>query len=333
MRKIALWQFFTKNKVWLKDHIINFITENKSKIAYDPFAWGWDLLNVAKELWFINVEWMDIDKSLNWKYNDSLINIPYVKNSFIITNPPYLGKSSAKRKSIENIEFYFSKYKHDDFYKIGVENIFKWTECGLIIIPETFIQSSLIKDKEIRSRITSITIIEDNPFEDTDCPICIVCFNNIKKIDKDILIYINDKFIFTLDELEWKRLQPKNNINIKFNDISGEIALIWVDMIDDIKRIRFLKKWELNYDLNKIKVSSRAISIINIESFKMPINDLILQLNKNLENYRTETKDLLMSPFKWNTKSWKRRRRIDFKTVRALIENTINNKKYGLWIH
>ena len=54
---------------------------------------------------------LDIDETLDWEVNDSLINIPTFKGAIIITNPPYIAKQSASRKKIDLslscFKFYF----------------------------------------------------------------------------------------------------------------------------------------------------------------------------------------------------------------------------------
>jgi len=102
IKKQTLGQFFTKNNFWLKNHILKFIKSTNAEIAFDPFAGSGDLLKAAKQIGFKKTKGFDIDKSLNWKINDSLLSIPKIKNSIIITNPPYLTNYSAKRKNIYN---------------------------------------------------------------------------------------------------------------------------------------------------------------------------------------------------------------------------------------
>jgi len=112
-------------------------------------------------------------------------------------------------------------------------------------------------------------------------------------------------------------------LDISFNDINWQIWIIAFDSTNDANKIRFLKSKDLDYDLNKIKITSRAISIINIQ-FKntknVSIEELIKKANIILFEYRNKTKDIFLSPFKWNTKNWIRRRRLDFKTARAILE-------------
>jgi len=115
-KKRSLGQFFTKNDFWIKSHVLNFIKSTGAKIAYDPFAGGGDLLSVARKIGFKEIKGLDIDKSLNWERNDSLLSIPKIANAIIITNPPYLTNYSAKRKGIyENTKQY-----SEDLHQISI---------------------------------------------------------------------------------------------------------------------------------------------------------------------------------------------------------------------
>ncbi len=46
-KKVELGQFFTKEALWLKPQVLQFIKSSKASIAYDPFAGGGDLLKIS----------------------------------------------------------------------------------------------------------------------------------------------------------------------------------------------------------------------------------------------------------------------------------------------
>ena len=141
-KKIKLGQFFTKENLWLKPQIKKFIARAECNIAYDPFAGDGDLLEVSlNELGFKEIKGLDIDKSLNWDYNDSLINIPHIDGAIIITNPPYIAKQSASRKGID-LSIYFENTKYDDVYLIALDKMLDAEEYVVAIIPESFINSN-----------------------------------------------------------------------------------------------------------------------------------------------------------------------------------------------
>lgn len=349
-KKKELGQFFTKENVWLKEHILDFIKKHIQEFnkitCFDPFAWQWDLLNIGIKIWFTDYYWFDIDENLSWDINNSLISIPYIENSFIITNPPYLAKNVAKRKNLlnkEDFKLYYNKY--DDLYKLALDKIFENNKCWIAIIPETFINSSFNK-----KNIYSITILEDNPFIDTEVPVCVICFTELLDFS-DIKIYKNDKFIWNFKNLKsidlidnyWRKINRKENklnnegwkkINIKFNDLKWNIVLKAIDGISKNQEIKFSLKENYKYNFDdKIKSSSRNITLINIEWYnnidnkknKENLINLIEKLNKEFNLYRERTQDIFLSPFKGNNKIGQRRRRLDFGRAKWLIENVILN--------
>lgn len=315
-KKQILGQFFTRNNFWLKDHVLDFIKSTGATIAFDPFAGNGDLLQVAKKIGLKKIKGFDIDKSLNWEINDSLLLIPKIKNSIIITNPPYLTNYSAKRKNIYNsVKKYFEICKYDDIYQLAIKQCLN-NDFGVMIIPETFINSKFPKH-----RITNITIIEDQLFNDTENPICVICYDDKNKSYDQIKVYKNDKMLGTLGHFEKMRQTPQKNIYIKFNSPKGQIALRAVDTTDPAKPISFMRPEDINYDLSSIKQSSRLITVVELKTKEEMIEKIIKFSNDLLFDFREKTNDVLLSPFKGNKKNGERRRRLDYLTARAILEN------------
>ena len=315
-KKIELGQFFTNKTVWLQPQIVEFIHSTGLKKILDPFAGGGDIFKALKDIGFNQFKGLDIDKTLEWEENDSLNNIPK-SDSIIVTNPPYLAKNSAKRKKLSAYD-YFSNNTYADFYQIGLEKCLNSHSYVVAIIPETFILTELFTD-----RLYSVTILEENPFEDTEFPVCVACF--VPDTVQETMVYKNSTYIATLQDLKNKQMKPLKDTEMTFNDAGGNIGLRGVDSANGQEVIKFCLPHELNYSPDKIKHSSRAITIINV---KIPdgihIEDVINKANELLHTYREETGDILMAAFKGNTKENKRRRRIDFQTARAIIEQSIN---------
>ncbi|QQR77674.1 MAG: hypothetical protein IPJ67_00795 [Candidatus Moraniibacteriota bacterium] len=317
IKKRSLGQFFTKNNSWIKAHILEFIKSTGTTIAFDPFAGAGDLLRMAQQIGFSNTKGFDIDKGLGWEVNDSLLHIPKIKNSLIITNPPYLTNYSAKRKKIyENVHKYFDICSYDDIYQLAIEKCMG-NDFGIMIVPETFINSNVPKN-----RLVSITIIEDPLFDDTENPICIICFDNTYKSHEHISVYKNDEYIGSLGYFEKFRRTPHKNIPIKFNAPKGRIALRAVDTTNPQKPISFMKPEEIDYDLADIKYSSRLITVIEVGVENNAIVEKIIEhSNIALLDFRRKTRDVLLSPFKGNKKNGERRRRLDYLTARAFLED------------
>ena len=110
MKKLDLEQFNTKKETWLKSHVAKFILNSGCTHCLDPFAGGGDLLSVVQKLGNFSVEGLDVDPTLKWKVNDSLVDIPYKEDTIVVTNPPYLSKNSAARRGLSSYE-YFSDNK------------------------------------------------------------------------------------------------------------------------------------------------------------------------------------------------------------------------------
>lgn len=320
MNKKQLGQYFTKKDLWLKPQIKKFINDSGCTIAYDPFAGDGDLLLCAKEYDIDNVVGLDIDTRLQWEYNNSLNDIPHIDNAIIITNPPYLTNYSAKRKKIiDGMESYFEKYT--DLYQLAIIKMLEAQEYVVAIIPETFINSNFLNS--VKNRIKSITILIENPFEDTENPVCVVCFDNNDLPNRITEVYIGDKYINTLNYLKSKSMEPLKKYKINFNKVNGKLAIRAVDMPSTDKKIQFMSVEKLSYDLKNIKHSSRLITVVEVEDIDIDINLLVDKCNNLLKKYREETMDINLSPFKGNAKDGTRRRRLDYKTARAIIEQAV----------
>lgn len=323
-KKVILGQFFTKNSVWLQPQVCSFIINSGCSVAYDPFAGAGDLLKAVSHFGFKEKIGLDIDSSLKWKYNDSLKNIPTIQNAIIITNPPYLAKQSATRKNIDYSQ-YFNQSKYDDLYLIGLKKMLQAQKYVVAIIPESFLNSNF----QYKNLLHSVTILEDNPFEDTENPVCVVCFDGVQKSLQKVLVYKNDEFVNNLDSIQKIRLIPQNILNIRFNDKTGWLGLRAIDSTDDKNWIHFDFKEAIKYDWdNNIKISSRHMSLINLDIPLSCRRDLISTANQILNKIRHDSCDILLTPFKGNTKSGIRRRRLDFRLARAVLERAyINNTR------
>ena len=328
-KKTELGQFFTVNPLWLKKHIEEFIYNSNCNIIYDPFAGTGELLKAVISLnpnRFTMIG-LDIDDHFGWQHNDSLQKIPYIRNAIIVTNPPYLAKQSASRKKID-LSKYFQLTPYDDIYLLALTNMLKAQKYVIAIIPESFIHSSF----QNKNLLHSITVLEENPFIDTETPVCVACFDGMPKAQNEIKVYKNDILVSNLSNVYHARLEPQNSISIKFNDLNGWLGLRAVDSSNEKNKIQFARKEDMKYNWTKnIKASSRHITLINIDIPENLKNEFIQKLNSKIQEIRIKSADLALTAFKGNTKSGTRRRRIDFRLVRAILEvvyrDLINEKE------
>jgi len=276
--KKKLGQYFTKKDLWLKKHIVEFIKDSNCKVAYDPFAGNGDLLKVSKSYGISEIKGLDIDSKLNWEINDSLKKIPHVDNAIIITNPPYLTKYSASRKKINNKQMSEYFKKHTDLYQLAIDKMLEAQDYVVAIVPETYINSKFFNDH--LSRVYSITILTENPFADTENPVCVVCFDNIEKVPPQIKVYADEEYLNDYSYFKGLKLTPKNNYSIRFNVKEGKLALRAVDLTTNDKKIQFYEAKDLNYDLSRIGNSSRLITIISLDCSDIDICELVKECNR-----------------------------------------------------
>lgn len=318
--KKTLGQFFTEGSCWLRPQVVAFIRATKCKKAYDPFAGTGCLFDPVQQA-VPEIEkciGLDIDRNLGWPINDSLVKIPHEENAVIVTNPPYISNYSAARKKIgTDLKKYFDSTDYDDVYLLALDKMLEAQKNVVAIIPETFINSPYRQKRLLKS----ITILEGNPFLDTDTPVVVVCFDSIEKPYSEIQIYKDSEFVCTLDDVERCRMVPDNSVKLKFNDPDGWLGVRCVDTTDPNNMLHFDFKENIDYNWEKgIKVSSRLLTLISMDVPEKKRQAFIDECNSILDEVRTRSHDIILSPFKGNMKNGVRRRRLDFMTCRAIIE-------------
>jgi hypothetical protein len=313
--KISRGQFQTRGRSWLAPQVVDFIASRRPGLLYDPFAGQGSLLASARERIACDVAGLDIDPASGWPLNDSLRSIPPRPGAVIVTNPPYLASHSARRKGVHHaVAGHFAR--RADLYQLALDRCREACPYVVAIVPETIINSAYPRDG-----VESITILEDNPFRDTDCPVCVVCIDATAEPPGGPAVYVGERFLGRLPDLEKKRLHPDNSVRIDFNVRSGRIALRAVDLTDPARPARFMRRQELDYPAERIKVSSRLVTFVEMPSARDgDLDRIIRRANRLLAAFRAETADVLLSPFKGNTTEGRRRRRLDYYTARAILE-------------
>ena len=179
-----------------------------------------------------------------------------------------------------------------------------------------------------KNLLHSITILEENPFLDTDTPVVVVCFDSKPKDYGQVRIFKGSEYICTLKDVEDCRLVPDNSVRMKFNDPTGWLGVRCVDSTNPNDMLRFDFKENIDYDWEKgIKVSSRLLTLISIDVPQNKRQAFIDSCNAILKEVRDKSHDIILSPFKGNMKNGIRRRRLDFKTCRSIIERALSPRK------
>ena len=311
-KKIELGQFFTKRDSWLRPHIQAFFDSVKFNRIVDPFAGQGHLLKVFESKH--KTMGYDIDTTLNWSINDGLLSIPSHKDDICVTNPPYLAKTTSTRFKRVGTFKYFTLYpQFNDLYLMGLEQCLKSFDYGVAIIPETYLLCSK-KSK----RIITATVLEDNPFDDTEFPVIVITWGPGNRDDYDL--YKDSLYLGTQNSLMTKiPAKNKKRSIIEFNNPAGNLGIVCIDRPDKIGGIKFTTPDKIK---GPIKVSSRTATVVNVNS-AVDTHRLINTCNLILKKYREDTFDVFMAPFKGNDTNGQRRRRLDFATARLIIENAL----------
>ena len=317
--KVSSGQFNTAGDSWLRPQITDFIKNAHARFVLDPFAGRGDILKLVKARCGLEPLGYDVDAKLPWPFNDSLKKISPASEAIIITNPPFLAKHSARRKGVhDNVQHYYHTW--DDLYLQALDCCRAACERVVAIVPETFLNCSYPK-----TCCHSITIIEDNPFADTDCPVCVLCVDRVQRNLAEVSIFVGDDFIGTWEQFNAMRLHPTRRYPIIFNDPRGKIGLRAVDLPDAKKPIRFYRREDLDYAVENVKVSSRLVTFISAPAVVAgDIERVVESANQILADFRKGAHDVILSPFMGNTQTGRRRRRLDYYTARAILEQAID---------
>lgn len=293
------------------------VNVNIDDIIVEPFAGSNNIVKLIQEIGIKN-RWKTYDikkqtinevNEYDIELNDSINNFP-CGYKICITNPPYLGKSSASRMKLPYPETHY-----EDIYMLCLERMLENCQYVAAIIPESFITSGLFVD-----RLHTVISLNTKMFNDTECPVCLALFSDITD---NTDVYIGNEYVGTLKGLgRWKMDNFSNLYNgWKFNDPNGVIGVKCVDSQKEMD-IHFHKGELIPSD--KIKVSSRAFTRISGLPNNINIDTFIDICNDILNDYRERTYDVFLTSFKGLRKDGYYRRRIDFKTIRCIMNKAIN---------
>ena len=281
----------------------------------EPFAGACNIPKLINTL-IANVSWAcyDIepikDKDYKTIKRDTLMRFP-TGFKVCITNPPFLAKNSATRRKLA-----YPSTQYDDVYKLALDVMLKNCDYVAAILPERFITSGLFRD-----RLWSVvSIVNPLMFSDTDCPVCLAMFTPY--CTPDFQLYIGDKYVGNYNELEGYSLHfyDKSPIQWEFNNPVGEIGVICYDGYSN-EGIKFVMGNSITPE--RIKHSSRALTRVGGLPKHIPLRSFIAKCNKILAEYRRNTHDVFLTSFKGLRKDGKYRRRIDFKTVRQMMNKAL----------
>jgi hypothetical protein len=298
-------QYFTQYNPFENDGFFEWADECniKNQTILEPFAGANNLIAMLRNMKLCN-DFVSYDiepKNNDVQYRNTLTDFPKNYN-VCITNPPYLAQNSATRRGL-----FYPKTKYDDLYKYALELCLKNCKQVAAIVPASFLNANIF-----RNRLSHYILLNTKMFDDTDCPVCLALFN--EKSD-DVKIY-DERYIGLLSRLE-KKIPEGKNIEMKFNSPTGNLGLIAIDNTIEAS-IKFVEGDKI--PTSKVSVSSRSITRIKIDC---NFNKLIDKLNDFLMQFRSETNDIFLTPFKGLRKDNKYRRRLDYALARKLISEVV----------
>ena len=280
-------------KIWAKE------VDLKNKTILEPFAGKNNLIQMLSKMnlckRFVSYDIKPTNKYV--KKRNTLTKFP-TGYTVCISNPPWLGRYSAKRRNLK-----YPNIAYDDLYKYCLELALNNCENVGFIIPATFLQSGLFRD-----RLQSVVFLNNIMFNDTENPVCLALFT---KHSNDTAIYYDDKCAGMLKNLEKYVPNEPVDSTIRFNDKNGKLGLIGIDNTKE-PSIKFCKGSKIHQE---VKTSSRSITRINLDMTNKEINDL----NDNFNKFRDDTQDVFLTPFKGLRSDGKYRRRLDYYMARKIL--------------
>ena len=281
----------------------------------EPFAGANNILKLMDESGYHN-QWKcyDIDPptenafpQYEVEYRDTIEDFP-IGYKVCVTNCPYLGKSSARRRKIDY------PWEEDDLYKVCLNRMLDNCEYVAAIIPESFITANIHED-----RLWGVISLTCKMFSDTDCPVCLAMFT--PDGSEQTKIYSNEEYLGTIEELSAIDLTGDTKYHEwVFNDKNGSVGVKTVDNQKE-NDCKFFDGENINPD--DIKVSSRAFTRVSGLPSTVDKEEFFSVCNEILDDYRARTKDVLMTSFKGLRQDGKYRRRLDFRTVRCILNRAL----------
>ncbi|AWX69369.1 Eco57I restriction-modification methylase domain-containing protein [[Mycoplasma] anseris] len=322
MSKITNGQFFTERNVFENNKIFfDFMNKNDlwNKKILEPFAGSNNLIHfLLKYNQNLKYESYDIDsQNKEVKQNDSIQNWIYENFDLVVTNPPYLSKHSARRMKL-NVDF----QNYDDLYKLSLDRCISNVRFTIAIIPTTLINSNRKEDRKLINKLVIFQLLPNKQnFSDTEHPVALAYFDHQKQ-DEDFLIYEDNKLIGSFNyllDLENTILKPQNDLHVAFNIVGGNLCINASDNTKDKENIKFyLANWKED---SQVKITDRHKVKLMVKDLE--INHQILnKLNNKINELRKNNCDYLWSSFKGVSETGNYRKRIDFKTIKKII-NTI----------
>lgn len=225
--------------------------------------------------------------------------------SVTVTNPPWLARNSATRSGIA-----FPGDRHDDLYKHCLELCLAHCGYAALLMPASYLQTGLRFN-----RLHTYILLHEIHFNDTENPACLALFT--PRGARAVALYHDNLRIGVLPELKKHLPVAKTDRHVRFNDPDGALGFVSFDNTK-APSIQFCHADAL--DGYEIKHSSRFITRISGEfGGAREVKRLIARLNRAVDDFRCNTRDAFLTPFKGMRGDGAYRRRMQFSMARNFI--------------
>jgi hypothetical protein len=340
-------QFYTVNSAYILDGLP--MPPKTAKRVIEPFAGKGDLLEwLSKNGNTLPLELYDIDpKKDGVIQRDTLMDPPNYKDSWIITNPPYLARNKCSKKEL------FNKYDTNDLYKCFINSLTNQKEkcCGgIIIIPAGFFLSPRDLDVRCRNNFMSIykllkvKYFEETVFPDTTTTVVAFAFESSPVILTEqsvewISLPSGDKRVFKMTkENNWIIGGDIYNLSVPVGPIKIK-RYVEGHTLKDGEQITSMtlsaldsgtKNGRINLEFKEghiylAKECSRTYATLCIQGKNLSSEEqkkICLEFNSFLEKKRTETWSLFLPQFR-ESKEYARKR-IPFELAYTIVLHLIS---------
>ena len=219
-----------------------------------------------------------------------------------VTNPPWLARNSATARGLA-----FPDTRHDDLYKVALEQCLAHCPFVAALVPESFVRAGLFHD-----RLFAFVSLTADMFTDTGHPVGLALFDDSIGHPNHIQVWSGEEHIGNLAQLAARRPKPlPGGAEVAFNDPFGNAGLIALDNTIEAS-VRFCDVRELaGY---AVKPTGRHITKITVDG---PVR--IAEWNEALAAFRADARDMLMTCYKGIRKDGLYRRRCDWALARGII--------------
>lgn len=338
-------QFYTVNSSYILDGLS--MPPKSSRCIIEPFAGKGDLLEwLVKNNNTLPIEMYDIEpKKDGVIQRDTLTNPPNYKDSWILTNPPYLARNKSHKKDI------FDKYDTNDLYKCFITSLTQQEACagGIFIIPAGFFLSPRHIDVRCRNdflskyKLIKVKYFEETVFPDTSTTVVAFAFEKSPVLLKEqsvewISLPSGHKRIFNMSkENDWiiggdiYKLSVPTGVKVrrhvegqKLDDGEQRTSMTVSALDSGTKDGRICLEYKEGY-VYPAKECSRTYATLCIKGKTLSSEEqkkICLEFNTLIEKKRCETWSLFLPQYR-ESKEYARKR-IPFELVYTIVLHLIS---------